>query len=380
MKKILMVIAVFCMSFSTDYSQKAKPATIKVLVEKGAEKVLLDVKGRHHVYNPDDGSHITSHVTSRKHPVTVEEYGLRWGEKFPGTYRLRFVPGDSTSTILVNGIEYKGCVELHSIEGKLFVINEVDVETYIKSILTAQFAEPRSEEVMNAIAIIARTNVYYLLSKNMTSIWHLDGAESHFEGAALLGTKPHVDHAVEVTRHAIMTLNGNPFPATWSEDSAGQTVDFATMLRKPALVPNGVNAPIAARERKHHMWSFTTSKENLAKVANLPHIQAIDLYLIPQTTKVYGAKLKCSGSSNDVDFITLQKVLGSQRLRSNDFTVTSKGDQLVFTGYGDGLSVGLCLFSAEALAKKGEKASDMLASFFPSTQLEKVRALAVDTK
>lgn len=376
MKRILILIAAVCMSFSTDYSQKAKPATIKVLVEKGAEKALLDIKGRHHVYNPDDGSHITSHVTSRRHPVTVEEYGLRWGEKFPGSYRLRFVPGDSNSTILVNGIEYKGCVELHAIEGKLFAINEVDVETYLKSTLTAQFPEPRSEEVMNAIAITARTNVYYLLSKNKSSVWHIDGQETHFAGAALLSTKPHVDHAVEITRHAIMTMNGSPFPATWSEDSAGKTVDFATMLRKPVIAPSGVDAPIAARERKNHMWSFTTSKENLAKMANLPHIQAIDLYLIPQTTKVYGAKLKSSGSSNDIDFLTLQKVLGSQRLRSNDFTVTSKGDNLIFTGYGDGLSVGLCLFSAEVLAKKGEKASDILATFFPNTQLEKIRSLA----
>ncbi len=375
MKSIRILLAVLCMSFSTDFSQKSKPATIRVLVEKGAEKVLLDIKGRHHVYNPDDGSHITSHVTGRRHPVTVEEYGLRWGEKFPGSYRLRFVPGESSSTILVSGIEYKGCVELHAIEGKLFVINEVDVETYLKSTLTAQFPEPRTEEVMNAIAIVARTNVYYLLSKNSTSIWHVDGQESHFEGAGLVSTKPHVDHAVDVTRHAIMTYSGSPFPAAWSEDSAGKTVDFAAMMRKPVITPPGVAAPIAAHERKSHMWTFTTSKQSLAKVANLPHIQAVDLYLVPQTTKVYGVKLKNAGSSNDIDFLSLQKVLGSQRLRSNDFTITAKGDNLIFTGYGDGLSVGLCLLSAKVLADKGEKASDILASFFPNTQLEKVRSL-----
>ena len=36
----------------TDLSQREKPATIKVLLGKQKEKILLEAKGRFHVYNP----------------------------------------------------------------------------------------------------------------------------------------------------------------------------------------------------------------------------------------------------------------------------------------------------------------------------------------
>jgi SpoIID/LytB domain protein len=53
--------------------------------------------------------------------------------------------------------------------------------------------------------------------------------------------------------------------------------------------------------------------------------------------------------------------------------VQLKGDDLVFTGYGEGLGVGLCLYSAKALAEKGQKATEILNAFFPETRLEKVK-------
>lgn len=40
------------MELPTDISQKDKPATIKVLVSKQKEKIFLEAKGHHFVYNP----------------------------------------------------------------------------------------------------------------------------------------------------------------------------------------------------------------------------------------------------------------------------------------------------------------------------------------
>ena len=52
----------------------------------------------------------------------------------------------------------------------------------------------------------------------------------------------------------------------------------------------------------------------------------------------------------------------------------SGGDQIVFKGFGEGNGVGLCLFSASAMADKGEKAPKILSAFYPETQLENIRA------
>lgn len=360
---------------ATDFSQKQKPATIKVLIQRKAPESLIEVKGRYQIFNPADGTQIASGIMSKRYPVTAEEYGMKWGEKFPGIHQIRLVPGDSQSSILVNGIQYKGCVEVYEIDGKINVVNEVDIESYLKSILTTQFPNALEDEVMSAIAVIARTNAYYTAFKNKNSFWHVDAEESHYQGNAIVASKVHVDRAIETTRHAIMTFQNAPFAAAWTKNSAGKTVDFASIFRKAIATPPGVQAPIAAKDREQHKWSFAVSKEGVAKIANMDTISSVDLYLAHNSDKVYAVKLSHGAQAMDVDFFTLQKVLSPSKLRSNDFTVAVKGDQLIFTGYGEGAGVGLCLYSARVMAEKGEKASKILSAFFPNTQMEKVRSL-----
>lgn len=360
---------------ATDFSQKQKPATIKVLIQRKAPESLIEVKGRYQIFNPVDGTQISSGIMSKRYPVTAEEYGMKWGEKFPGIHQIRLVPGDSQSAILINGIQYKGCVEVYEIDGKVNVVNEVDIESYLKSVLTTQFPNPLEDEVMSAIAVIARTNAYYTAFKNKNSFWHVDAEGPHYQGNAIVASKLHVDRAIETTRHAIMTFQNAPFAAAWTKNSAGKTVDFASIFRKAIATPPGVQVPIAAKDREQHKWSFVVPKETVAKIANMNHISSIDLYLANNSDKVYAVKLSDGAQATDIDFFTLQKVLSPAKLRSNDFTVAVKGDQLIFTGYGEGPGVGLCLYSARQMAEKGEKASKILSAFFPNTQMEKVRSL-----
>jgi SpoIID/LytB domain protein len=359
----------------TDFSQKDKPATIKVLLMRKAPDVVLEVKGRFFVFNPLDGTRLTSGIMSKRDMLKCEEYGLNWGEKFPGIYQIRVLPGDSQSTILVNGTEYRGCIEVYAVDGVLSVVNEVDVETYLKTTLAAEAPDNLDDEVLSSLAIAMRTNAYYLATKSKYTFWHVDADESHYSGVSLELGRPDIEKAVSTTRHAVMTYENGPFATTWSANSAGRTVDFATIFRKAITTPPGVIAGPASKERLHHKWSFTLPKQALAKMTNLPSISKVDLYVAHNSEKVYGVKVSNGGASNDIDFVTLQKVLTPQKLKSNDFTVAVKGDELVFTGYGEGPSVGLCLFSASAMAEKGEKAQKILSTFYPGTQIEKVKTL-----
>ncbi len=357
---------------NTDFSQKSKPATLKVLLIKQAPELTLEVKKGHYVYNPVDGTEISWGILDKRYPVKAEAYGIHWGEKFPGCYQLRFVPRDSQSSILVNGTQYHGCIEIYLTDGKFNVINEVDVETYLKSILSIEFPSSLNDEVMSAISIVARTNAYFISERNKHAFWHVTAEDVGYHGAAML-PKHYVEKAVRDTKYAILKYNDAPFAATWTQNSAGKTVDFAAIFRKAFSTPHGVEAPIALKDRSHHQWSCTFPKAQLAKAADLPAITAVDLYVAPESEKVYAVNVSGETHGNAYDFATFQKIVGKHKLRSNDFKVQLKGDDLVFTGYGDGLGVGLCLYSAKALAEKGQKATEILNAFFPETRLEKVK-------
>lgn len=371
---LMLATALAASAYSTDFSQKAKPATMKILLLKQTPDVTIEVKGRHYIYNPLDGTQIASGISTKRHTAVVEAYGIKWGENFPGCHQLRFVPGDSQSSILVNGIQYKGCIEIYQNDGKFNVINEVDTENYLKSILSAEFQKPLHEEVMNAIAIVARTNAYFQAERNNQAFWHVASDEVNYQGMAML-TKAFVDKAIETTRHAVMIFEERPFAATWTENSAGKTVDFATVFRKAFTTPPGVNAPIAAKDRQDHKWSCALPKTLVAQAAEMDRVTGIDLYITPKADKVYAVKVTGDTEVKDYDFTTFQKIVGKANLRSNDFKVEMKGEELVFTGYGEGTGVGLCLYSAKALASKGEKAPQILQAFFPNTKIEKIKSL-----
>ena len=130
------------------------------------------------------------------------------------------MPTSSQTTILINGIQYRGCVEIYTVNGELNVINEVDVENYLKSTLTLQFPKEKDAEVLDALAIVARTQAYYYIARNPGVFWHVEANKAGYEGYGIVLQNPHIDRAVESTRHMVMTYKDAPFAATWTKNSA----------------------------------------------------------------------------------------------------------------------------------------------------------------
>lgn len=359
----------------SDISKKHKPQTIKILLNKDQPQVLLEAKGRYFVYNPQNDFLITSGIYSKKQPIVSQEAGLKWGELFPGVSQIRLVPGDSQSTILVDGIEYKGCIEVYNVKGKLQIINEIDIETYLRSVLSLQVFSKTPEEVMDALAIIARTKAYYLANKDPILHWHVTSAEIDYQGCALGCQNPDVPACIFRTRNMILTYQSVPFEAAWTENSAGKTASFSSIFRKNTITPSGVNSPIASAQRESYNWSFTISKQQLARLIGAKNIQALDLYQDAHSDKVYAIRYKDDNTLKQMDFFTLQKKLGMKRLKSNDFSIDVDEKTIRFTGHGKGHGVGLCLLSAVCMAKNEKKAPEILSHFFPNTKLEHVEKL-----
>lgn len=361
-------------SIPTDVSQKSKPATLKVLLEKLSEDVLLEVKGRYLVYNPQNDILIESGITGKRARMTVSDNGLVWGELFPGANELRIVPGDSQSSILINGVQYKGCVEIYSVGEHLTVINEVDIENYLKATFAASCAHI-PEELLEIVAVVSRTNLYYLARKNKEATWHVDAQKVSYAGGELSRKSSYAENAVDKTKHMVLTFDDQPFPAVWTKDSAGKTASYASIFRKGGKTPPGAESLPSGFFRTKNTWTLTVEKERLAEIAHLDVITKIDLFHAEKSGKIYAIRLSNGSEAKNIDFFTLQHALGSDQLKSNDFSIKADQDHITFSGYGQGIGVGLCLASAEILAKRRENPRKILKTFFPGTQLVSMRTL-----
>lgn len=357
------------------------PRNIQILIEKDSDGALLEVKGPYYIFNPQDGSRVASGLLGKRFMVHKLENGIKWGEEFPGIHQLYIKPRSSDTSIFINGIQYSGAVAIYGVAGKINIVNDLDIELYVKSKLTSQFLVPMESEVMSALAILIRTDAYYYTTRaNPNSFWHVSAKDVDYQGSALVVHNSPVDRAVDSTRYLIL-LHGEdghdvPFATTWTENCAGKTAAYSQIFRKESYAPQkGVEAPHAALARQDSKWTYQIGRKTLAHMFQLGQLSAFELFVDQNSSKVYGVRMKDGKESVDIDFFALQERLGASHIKSSDFTVSLKEDSVLFTGYGQGHGVGLCLYSANALAQKGDNAVKILSKFFPETYLYNLDAV-----
>jgi len=377
-----LLLALSCLTISptlssgeipTDYSQQMKPATIKVLIADKAEGAILEVKGRYDIFNPQTQLPITSGIFSKRAPIYAHGEGIKWDDSFPYINQMRIVPTNAESSILVNGIEYRGCIEIYNLDGVISIVNEVDIENYLKSTLTIELSPISDPKVLEAVVVVARTNAYYLATRSAQAQWHVKAEESNYLGYGVTLQRLNLDRAIENTKHLIMTYKNQPFAATWTEDSAGRTSTYASIFRKQVVVPHGVVAPLAAKDRERHHWMVTMTKQEFSHLLGFSKISTIIPYLDQPSEKTYAIRVSDGILTQDIDFFSLQKKLGAHRILSNDFEIQIKGDKVIFKGFGQGHGVGLCLYSAEKMAQKGDSPAKILSYFFPDSKVQNLR-------
>ncbi len=357
------------------------PRNIQILLEKESEGVLLEVKGPYYIFNPHDGSRVASGLLGKRFMIHALENGLKWGEEFPGIHQIYIKPRSSETSVFINGVQYSGAVAIYGVSNKINIVNDIDIESYVKSKLTSQFLTPLESEVMSALAILARTDAYYYATRaNPNSFWHVNAKDIDYQGSALVVHNSSIDRAVESTRHLILLHGENghdaPFATSWTEHSAGKTAPYSQIFRKESYAPQkGVEAPHAALTREDFKWTYQIGRKTLAHMFNLKQLSTFEIFVDKPSSKVYGVRIKDGQESVDIDFFTLQQKLGSTHLKSSDFTVSLKDDSVIFTGFGKGHGVGLCLYSANALAQHGENAIKILSKFFPETYLYNLDAI-----
>ncbi len=355
---------------------------IRVLLENNAKEALLEVKGPYYIYNPQDNSNIASGLIGKRFILRATASGLKWGQEFSGIHQIYIVPRKADASILVNGIQYQGNLLVYKTGNKINIVNEVDIESFIKSTLPCKLPQFYENEVMAAVAIAERTSAYYYAEKYAGSFYHIAADVARYQGCVLVTADSPASSAVDATRDLIMVgPEKKPFIACWTEHSAGKTAPYHTIFRTDEAAPQeGVEAPHAALDRAESKWSATFDRQQIAGEFAIGNLQSIGLFVDTFSNKAYALRLNDKENHADIDFFTLQEKLGKDKIKSNDLQVTLNSNEVVFSGYGRGHGVGICLYSASAMAQKGDMAVVILSRFFPKTYLLNLAAMPKNRK
>lgn len=198
--------------------EKPQPPKIKVLLAHDIPAATLEVKGSYNIYDPYKSKRLATRFVPKGNRIQALSTGLKWGEEFPGVYQIEIRPDEASTVTTVNGCDYKGNIAIYDVGGSISVVNEVDLEDYLASMMPNKFNRPFAEESLSAAAIAERTHAFYTAQHSENPYWHVRAEDVGYDGVRSERTNPLVANALTGTRYMVMSKTGiyegvvTPFP------------------------------------------------------------------------------------------------------------------------------------------------------------------------
>jgi stage II sporulation protein D len=310
------------------------------------------------------------------------------GEHVPAeSVTIRSRGGDLVMTYGGNGtgeskpLAVGGILKVLARGGGLSLVNDVDLEEYIKGVVPAEMSPGWHPEALKAQAIVARTYALYQRMLNKSREYDLVATvqDQVYQGRQG-GADQRVQEAVESTRGIAVAYQNAPIYAAFSSTAAGPTEDAVNVWSKDLPYLKGVDCPFDVNAPRYQ-WRAVLKVQDLE---NTFRRQGVDMGAIASLTPfAYSragrvTKLRILHSRGELilrgeDF---RRLIGYSVIPSTQFDVESMGWEIAFSGRGSGHAVGLCQWGAKEMAEHGYSYATILAYYFPGTELKRTSSLS----
>jgi stage II sporulation protein D len=179
---------------------------IKVLLTKGQEGLMVEVKGPHNIYDPYSGKKLDAAFTGSSYYMSPTSDGIRWGQDFPGTYQVLIIPDEPSSGVFVNGIAYPGVVSFYEVDSRLAAVNWASLEDFVSSVFSGNFLpkETDQREALAAYAIALRTKAFQHIQSGENAFWDVAADACGYKGNAVVRFDAPFREAMKSTRKLVM--------------------------------------------------------------------------------------------------------------------------------------------------------------------------------
>ncbi|HUH64583.1 MAG TPA: SpoIID/LytB domain-containing protein [Terracidiphilus sp.] len=270
-------------------------------------------------------------------------------------------------------------VELRADDGHLHITALMPMEEYIAGVLAGEAGNFKSEEALKAMAVAARTFAMHFGSRHA-----LDGFDfcdtTHCQDLRLAGINPHLRQIAEATAGEVLWYDGEPAATYYYADCGGTTEDGHYILgndEAPAPYLKQHSDRYCVRDGGAQ-WSSEISRRELQRALaedgiTIPgKLRSVAVVHRTPSGRVEFLRVTGSGSVTVSALLFRSAVgrhIGWERLKSNWYDVSARGDNIVFHGRGRGHGVGLCQIGAEVMGEEGRPYREILAFYYPGTRL-----------
>ncbi len=346
---------------------------VKILIAS-AQKISLILKGKFKLLNgfteqkiiENNNIHLIFLIKENK--IKIENYGI-----FSGTIYIKNL---SNGIVSFNNYIYSGDFYITLLTNRLFLINEISVEEYLKGVLPNEISPNWNIEAIKAQAVAARTFAYFYKLKNLNQLYHLNATILSQVYTGKTGEKAIFNKAIQETQDEVLVFNNRLIAAYFHSVCGGHTEDAEKVWGRKLPYLRGVPCNYC-RNAKHYRWqAIFTDKEIISKLNksgfNITHISRIVPGKISSSGRWVSVRIIGKPHSITVQGNMFRLILGAEKLRSTKFRISHYKDKWIVKGKGWGHGVGMCQWGAKGMADRGYKYYQILRYYFRGTKLVKI--------
>jgi stage II sporulation protein D (peptidoglycan lytic transglycosylase) len=286
----------------------------------------------------------------------------------------------TTSDGSVIGRHYEGTILSAPVEGALAIYNDVDVESYVASVMASEISPSWQPEALQAQAIAIRTYGMRRMHHAKTALYDVtdDTTNQVYHGVDSIVSS--LSAATSATAGKIVTSGGEPADVWYHSACGGHTASSAEIngVSAPPYLQGSPDVDAAGRAycaaSPYYTWRNSLSAASLASVADVAALASIAISQRWPDGRVKTVHVQgTDGTAHDIDghhfYSRATDVLGYKVVPSSLFDIAAAGLGYEITGHGVGHGVGMCQWGAQGRAKAGQDAATILGAYFPGTTI-----------
>lgn len=260
------------------------------------------------------------------------------------------------------------------------IIQDIGIEEYIKGVVAAEMPALFEEEALKAQAVAARTYALKKMKDNK-DIVETDIGQAYLSKEELKqnwGSNyntywKRISKAVDATKNQVMMYDNEMIDAVFHSTSAGYTENSENMWSVSLPYLRGVEshqdekAPDFVTEKSIKAEEVIGKLQNRYKDIVLTDVPLLQQIQIVQRSEA-GYILEIQIGNKILTGREVREVLG---LKSSNFTINQKGDELIFTTRGYGHGVGMSQYGANYMAQDGSSYDEILKHYYQGIKITK---------
>ena len=324
-------------AYETDYIKvglkygSSAPSNINISASEGLALYTVSESGASRISSALDG-YTSVNLKNNSGSIIVASAGGDTIMTLKGDGTECIAPKDlltSSSPLVIGGSSYRGgLVPYLNSSKKMNVINYVDIEEYLRSVVSVEMSPSYEIEALKAQAVAARSFIKSSGSSH-ASQGFLVCASTHcqvYGGTAKEHSRS--DQAVEETKGKVIYYNGKPVAAYYFASSGGHTENSEDVWVTALGYLRGKEDPYSSESS----WTVTITKAQIANALsskNLGDIKSVSIDNINPSGYAASVTVTGSKSSYTVKKDSIRSMFGSSySLKSRNFKFDTQGGKL----------------------------------------------------